>query len=87
LWSARLILSDMDDRRRTLAAVTVIIGVLVLVAVVVGILMSSKKVLSPVPEDNAIKIIFVSPSPMPAVSATPLETPTGSPKVTPTETP
>jgi hypothetical protein len=77
----------MDDRKRTLAAVTVIIGILVLVSIIVGVLMSGKKVLSPVPEDNAIKIIFVSPSPMPVVSASPVLSPTASPKVTPTDTP
>ena len=43
----------MDDRRRTLAAVTVIIGFLVLVAVIVGVLVSGKQIISPVPEDDA----------------------------------
>lgn len=66
----------MDDRRRTLAAITLIIGFLVLVAVVVGVLVSGKKIVSPVPEDDsAIKIIFITPTPtqMPV-------TPTVSPK-------
>jgi hypothetical protein len=53
----------MDDRRRTLAAITLIVGFLVLVAVIVGVLVSGKKILSPVPEDSAIKIIFVTPTP------------------------
>ncbi len=54
----------MDDRRRTLAAITLIVGFLVLVAVVVGILVSAKKIVSPVPEDDsAIKIIFITPTP------------------------
>jgi len=71
----------MDDRRRTLAAVTLIVGFLVLVAVIVGVLVSGRKILSPVPEDSAIKIIFVTPTPtqMP-VSVTP----TAKPKATPT---
>jgi hypothetical protein len=79
----------MDDRKRTLAAITVIIGFLVLVSVIVGVLMSGKKVLSPVPEDNAIKIIFVSPSPIPLPSATLTPTETGKPsaKATPKPTP
>lgn len=56
----------MDDRRRTLATITVIIGFLVIVAVVVGIIVSGKKTISPVPEDtSAIKIIFVTPTPTP----------------------
>ncbi len=71
----------MDDRRRTLAAITVIIGTLVLVAIIVGMLVSGKKVLSPVPEDNAIKIIFVSPSTGPVATSTPV------PTITPTKKP
>jgi hypothetical protein len=67
----------MDDRRRTLAAITVIIGILVLVSVMVGLLVSGRKILSPVPEDNAIKIIFVSPTL--ATTVTPMLTPTVSP--------
>lgn len=60
----------MDDKRRTLAAITLIIGVLVIVAVVVGITFSGKKVISPVPEDSsAIKIIFITPTPTPAPAA------------------
>lgn len=52
------------DRRRTLAAITLIVGFLVLVAVIVGVLVSGKKILSPVPEDSsAIKIIFITPTP------------------------
>lgn len=77
----------MDDRRKTLAAITVIIGFLVLVAIVVGVLVSGKKILSPVPEDEAIKIIFVTPTPV--SSPSPTQTPSATPKVTrtPTKTP
>jgi len=70
----------MDDRKRTLAAITVIIGILVLISIVVGVLVSGKKVLSPVPEDNAIKIIFVSPSTIPVVTSTPQLSPTPTKK-------
>jgi hypothetical protein len=65
----------MDDRRRTLAAITVIIGILVLVSIVVGLLVSGRQVVSPVPEDNAIKIIFVSPSTAPAATSAATLTP------------
>ena len=58
-----LLYECMDDRRRTLAAVTLIVGFLILVAVIVGVLVSGKKVLSPLPEDTAIKIIFITPTP------------------------
>lgn len=92
----------MDDRRRTLAAITVIIGFLVLVALIVGVLVSGKKILSPVPEDDAIKIIFVSPTqiatptstgtPTPTLRVVTTKAPTATPKPTtgstsPTKTP
>lgn len=67
----------MDDRKRTLAAITVILGVVVLVLIVIGMLVSGKKVVSPVPDEDAIKIIFVSPSPLTIATSTP--TPTVSP--------
>lgn len=75
----------MDDRRRTLAAITVIIGFLVLVALVVGILVSGRKILSPVPEDDAIKIIFVSPTQIATPTST--GTPTPTPRVVTTKAP
>ena len=52
----------MNDRARTLAAVTVIVGFLVLVAIIVGVVVSGKKIVSPVPDEGAIKIIFVTPT-------------------------
>ena len=77
----------MDDRRRTLAAITVIIGFLVLVAVIVAALVSGKKVVSPVPEDTSvIKIIFVTPKPTATSTLTPATT-TATPTQTPTATP
>lgn len=69
------------DRRRTLAAITLIVGFLVLIAVIVGVLVSGKKILSPVPEEGAIKIIFVTPTP----TQTPIST-TGTPTATPKPT-
>ena len=82
----------MDDRRRTLAAITLIIGFLVIVAVVVGIIVSGKKTVSPVPEDDsAIKIIFLTPTPTPfpeGITPTPPAggTPVPTKKVTPKPT-
>ena len=77
----------MDDRRRTLAAITVLIGLVVLVIIVIGILVSGKKVLSPVPEEDAIRIIFVSPSPVVLMSSTPTGSPNPSVKSKSTATP
>ncbi len=73
----------MDDRRKTLAALTVIIVGIVFVVIIIGVLLSGKKVLSPVPEDSAIKIIFVSPSPI----LTAMPSPTNSVEGTPIKTP
>ena len=58
----------MDDHRRTLATLTVLSAVFVLAIVVVGMILSSRRVLSPVPEDNAIKIIFATPTVVPQQS-------------------
>ncbi len=69
----------MDDRKRTLAAITVIIAFLALVAIVVGVLVTGKKTLSPVPDEGAIKIIFTTPTPTPTVAPTPIESLTPTP--------
>lgn len=65
----------MDDRRKTLAAVTILVGFFLIIAIIVGVLVSGKKILSPVPDEGAIRIIFVTPTPIPAVSASPTPTP------------
>lgn len=77
----------MDDRRRTLAAITVIVGFILIVAMIIGVLVTGKKVLSPVPEDPAIKIMFVTPTPIPVATATPSMSPTMTPKGTPAKKP
>lgn len=69
----------MDDRRKTLTAIAIIIGFFVLVIVVAVAIISGKKIVSPVPEDNAIKIIFISPTQTPTPSSLPSETPSVSP--------
>jgi hypothetical protein len=66
----------MDDRSKTLAALTVIVGSVVLIVVVIGVVLSGKKVISPVPEESAIRIIFVSPSPSAVPSTVLTPTPT-----------
>lgn len=81
----------MDDRKRTLAAVTVIIAFLALVAIVVGAVVTGKKTLSPVPEEGAIKIIFTTPTPTPTIEPTPATSaspsPTSKSTTRPTATP
>jgi hypothetical protein len=56
----------MNERTRTLAAITIIVGFVLLLIIIVGIILTGKKVLSPVPEEGGIKIIFMTPSPPPA---------------------
>lgn len=53
----------MDDRRRFLATITVLIGFVVILIIIIGTLLSGKNVVSPVPEDKAIKVIFITPTP------------------------
>lgn len=68
----------MEERRKTLVAVAIIVGFLVLVVVVIGSIISGKKIVSPVPEDSAIKIIYLTPTPtpLPSLSPTPSNVPT-----------
>lgn len=58
----------MEDRKKTMAAVTIIIVILVFLVIGVTLLLSGKKVISPVPDEGAIKIIFVTPTPSIMVS-------------------
>lgn len=72
----------MDDRTKTVAATGIIIGILLLVIIVISILLTGKKVTSPVPEEGAIKIIFLTPTSPPAGGS--LATPSATTTVTPT---
>ena len=53
----------MDDRTKTVAATSIVLGIFLIILIVAGILLTGKKVLSPVPEEGAIKIIFLTPTP------------------------
>jgi hypothetical protein len=65
----------MDDRTKTIAAVSILVGLVVIIMIVVGVVVSGKKVVSPIPESGAIKIIFVSPTiPVASISSTPSTT-------------
>lgn len=78
----------MDDRRKTIAAITLIVIVILFVFLVVGVLLTRKMpVVSPVPEEGAIRIIFVSPTLTPTPSAAVTPTPTPKPKATATPKP
>lgn len=53
----------MEDRSKTLAAIAIIVGFLVFVVIVIGMVLNRKNLVSPIPEESVIKIIFVSPTP------------------------
>lgn len=73
------ILKSMDDRIKTVAAVGIILGIFFLIVITI-VLLTGKKVLSPVPEEGAIKIIFLTPTPVL------LGSPSATLSVTPTRT-
>lgn len=74
----------MEDKQKTLAAITIIVGAIVLIIVGIGAFFSGKTVVSPVPEEGAIKIIFITPTP--TVIPTPETSPTPTKKITPKPT-
>lgn len=77
----------MDDRRKTIAALTIIIGVIVLVVVIVGVFLSRKQIVSPVPDEGAIRVIFISPTTIPVATVEPTLAVTSKPTVKPTAKP
>ncbi len=69
----------MEDRTKTVAAITILIGFVVLIIIVMGIIFAGRKVVSPVPPEGSIKIIFISPTPItPAIPASVSATPKGA---------
>lgn len=65
----------MEDRKKTVAAVAIIIIILVFFVIGITVFITGKKVISPVPDEGAIKIIFVTPTPISTIS-----TPSGQQK-------
>ncbi len=77
----------MDDRRKTIAALTLITGFVILIVVVFGVVMSRGKILSPVPDESVIRVIFISPTPVVVSSPTAVPTEVITKKPTPTKKP
>ncbi len=67
----------MEERTKTIAAITILAGIVALVVIVIGIFINERKTISPVPPEASIKIIFVSPSPVPPASSSATVSPTG----------
>jgi hypothetical protein len=70
----------MEDRKRTLAAATIILGLVVFAAIIVGLRVTGKKVVSPVPDEDIIKILFITPTPEIVITPTVEPSPTPTPK-------
>lgn len=79
----------MDDRRKTIAALTIIAGAVVLTVIIIGVFVSGKKTVSPVPDEGAIRVIFMTPTPVdiPTLEPTPTTTPKAAVKASATSTP
>jgi len=62
----------MDDRKKTLVAVAIILGTVAMIVLGIGIFFSRSSIVSPVPGSggSTIKIIFITPSatPQPAIN-------------------
>lgn len=66
----------MEERTKTIAAVAILIGIAALILIIIGVVVTGKKVVSPIPDEGAIKIIFITPSPsVPLPTATLSATP------------
>ncbi len=53
----------MEERTKTIAAISILIGVAALILIIIGVVVTGKKVVSPIPTEGAIKIIFITPTP------------------------
>jgi hypothetical protein len=70
----------MNEKTKTIAAIGIIIGFFLFVIIIISVVLGGKKVLSPVPDEGAIKIIFLTPTPMNITSPSATLTVTPTPK-------
>lgn len=68
----------MGDRSKTIAALIIIVGIVLIATAGILRILGGNKIVSPIPDESAIKIIFISPTPVPIESLTPsaVQTPT-----------
>jgi hypothetical protein len=67
----------MEERTKTIAAIAILVGIAAFILIIIGVVVTGKKVVSPIPDEGAIKIIFITPVPSPTV---PTATVTATPK-------
>lgn len=53
----------MDERKKTLAAVTVLVGIIIFIIIIIGVIVSSRNVVSPIPDEQVLRVIFITPTP------------------------
>ena len=75
----------MNDRTRTGLAVILIFGFLLLLALAVKIFVFGNRIISPIPAESAIKIIFVTPTPIQSGSVPTV--PSSEPSLNPSASP
>jgi len=56
----------MTERSKTLAAVAILVVLFTFVVVSIILIVTKRNIVSPLPEESAIKIIFISPTSMDA---------------------
>lgn len=65
----------MEERTKTIAAISILVGIALLIIIVIGVVVTGKKVVSPIPAESSIKVIFITPTPeiipVASVTATP----------------
>lgn len=70
----------MDDRTKTLAAISLIAGAAICVVIILFVSLTGRKTLSPIPDEGAIRIVFISPTLVPVFQPSPTASPTATPK-------
>ena len=54
---------SMEERTKTIAAISILVGIAALILIIIGVVITGKKVVSPLPAESAIKVIFITPTP------------------------
>ncbi len=59
----------MEDRKKTITAVALLLLCIFILLILAASLLFRKKTVSPIPDDMAIEIIFISPTLVPPVAS------------------
>jgi hypothetical protein len=61
----------MNEKRGTMPAVFLLAGVIAAVIFIINLIIGTQRIVSPVPDEGAIKIIYLTPVPTVGTTATP----------------